>query len=89
MRKINDFKKALLDAANWREQLTEKEYSTLLVSKAIERVIDRILLKYKNKIFTVEEIRKKLEEVNPQIKNTKVMNPFLYNSIEKWYNQLK
>lgn len=45
--------------------------------------------KAKQKLFTAEEIRKKLLEMNPQIKeNSNYTNPFLYDDIKKWYKEL-
>lgn len=40
-------------------------------------------------LFTATEIRKKLLQMNPQIKedSTKT-NPFLYESTKKWYEEL-
>ena len=40
------------------------------------------------KLFTIEDIKNKLLELNPQIKNDEYTNPFLYEDIEKWYNEL-
>lgn len=43
----------------------------------------------KQKLFTAKEIRKKLLQMNPQIKeNSKYTNPFLYDDVKKWYEEL-
>lgn len=43
----------------------------------------------KQKVFTAKQVRKKLLELNPQIKeNSKYTNPFLYENIREWYNDL-
>ena len=43
----------------------------------------------KQKLFTAREIRKKLLQINPQIKeDSKHTNPFLYDDLKKWYEEL-
>jgi hypothetical protein len=43
----------------------------------------------KQKLFTAREIRKKLLQMNPQIKeDSKYTNPFLYDDVKKWYEEL-
>ena len=44
--KKKNFKKALKEAATWGEQLTESEHSTMMVSDARQRVLNRIFNKY-------------------------------------------
>lgn len=40
------------------------------------------------KTFTAKQIMEKLESVCPNLKDKKKFNPFLYESIEQWYNDL-
>ncbi len=42
----------------------------------------------KEKTLTVNEIKKKLLELNPQIKSDKYTNPFIYRDVTRWYNEL-
>lgn len=43
----------------------------------------------KQNLFTAREIRKKLLQMNPQIKeDSKYTNPFLYDDVKKWYEEL-
>ena len=46
--KEKDFKKALMEAAAWEFQLTEEERTEIIYSEAREKVVDRILEKYKH-----------------------------------------
>jgi len=46
-------------------------------------------LPIKNKLFTAEEIRIKLLQMNPQIeKGSKFTNPYIYDDVKKWYHEL-
>lgn len=49
------FKKALLEAANWQNQLTEFEKSTITFEQAKTEVINRIFEKYNNKITNTKK----------------------------------
>ncbi len=55
---------------------------------ALEEVC-AIIEAYERKTFTAKQIRQKLLELNPQIKNrSEFTNPFLYSDIEEWYHEL-
>jgi hypothetical protein len=41
------------------------------------------------KVFSRKDIMKKLQGIDPSIKNKKLTNPFIYQDIKNWYNQLK
>lgn len=71
---ILDYKKS--------ENKSRKKDEKLNFSTAVEELITA-------RKFTAKEIRKRLLQMNPQIKEkSKYTNPFLYDDTKKWYHQL-
>jgi hypothetical protein len=64
------------------ENKSRKKDAKLNFSTAVDELITA-------KKFTAKDIRKRLLQMNPQIKeNSKYTNPFLYDDTKKWYHEL-
>lgn len=55
---------------------------------AIDQFLKENLNLCRKKYISIEDVKKKLLELNPQIKSDEFTNPFAYRDIRDWYNEL-
>lgn len=58
MKPEENFKKALIEAAMWELNLTEKQMREMPYTEARRQKVDEIFKKYKNRIFLPYKLRK-------------------------------
>ena len=90
IKKYTDLMNAAID--DKQRSVADKDSVLLFASNCKISMYSNIIqdLQSMGNVYTAKEIRKKLKEINPQvIENSKYTNPFLYQDVRKWYNELE